>query len=356
MRTNSKSRDLLHWLSTTMSSPKICVVGFGGMLCIHFANPINTRIRRTSSGHSLFIPTRESGGPGHSCLPLELCLDARQGVRTELGSGPNIYSQNTALTSNRKSLEFILDGARIEVRFNLLSKCRLTWHGSRGLCRKRGPCRRQLRLYCLYLQVSPTIETRLHYLQNAHRCLPDVQTTPQILGPLLARSHNFVLIQNGIGIELDLQKVVPGAVVMSGCAWIDATIVDHGRTLKHGPLVSKTNQLQLCMRIMRLTQERLVVGAHPPLGTSPKAPQSTEAHTALTAFVNFLKNGGGTLEQAHNIDAARWKKIIWYETHLSSECKSSWFNPAIFVFKERRLFNFCHSGQRHPTRYMPRAS
>lgn len=63
-------------------------------------------------------------------------------------------------------------------------------------------------------------------------------TTPELLGPLLARSRNFVLIQNGIGIELDLQAAVPGAVVMSGCAWIDATVVDHGRTLRHGPIVS----------------------------------------------------------------------------------------------------------------------
>ncbi|KAG8703318.1 hypothetical protein FRC09_004230 [Ceratobasidium sp. 395] len=145
-------------------------------------------------------------------------------------------------------------------------------------------------------------------------CLPDIQTTPQILGPLLAQTRNFVLIQNGIGIELDLQQAAgPGAVVMSGCAWIDATIVDHGRTLKHGPL------------------ERLVVGAHPPLGTSPKAPQSTEAHTALTTFVDLLKNGGGTPEQAHNIDAARWKKIIWYDPTQSRSSVGSWKRQVVAI-------------------------
>ncbi|KAG8775570.1 hypothetical protein FRC12_001412 [Ceratobasidium sp. 428] len=144
------------------------------------------------------------------------------------------------------------------------------------------------------VQNAALAEENYDYIVCTFKCLPDIQTTPQILGPLLAQTRNFVLIQNGIGIELDLQQAAgPRAVVMSGCAWIDATIVDHGRTLKHGPL------------------ERLVVGAHPPLGTSPKAPQSTEAHTALTTFVDLLKNGGGTPEQAHNIDAARWKKIIW---------------------------------------------
>ncbi|KAG9104726.1 hypothetical protein FRC06_011620 [Ceratobasidium sp. 370] len=143
------------------------------------------------------------------------------------------------------------------------------------------------------VQNAALAEDSYDYIVCTFKCLPDVETTPQVLGPLLTRTRNFVLIQNGIGIELDLQRAVPGAVVMSACAWIDATVVDHGRTLKHGPL------------------ERLVVGAHPPPGTSPKAPQSTEAHTALTAFVDLVKNGGGTAELVHNIEAARWKKIIW---------------------------------------------
>ncbi|EUC66394.1 ketopantoate reductase PanE/ApbA [Rhizoctonia solani AG-3 Rhs1AP] len=136
-------------------------------------------------------------------------------------------------------------------------------------------------------------EDSYDYIVCTFKCLPDVVTTPQLLGPLLTRSRNFVLIQNGIGIELDLQAAVPGAVVMSGCAWIDATVVDHGRTLRHGPI------------------EKLDVGVHPPLGAPLDAPQSTESHTALTAFVDLLKTGGGTPEQVVNIQAARWKKIIW---------------------------------------------
>lgn len=90
----------------------------------------------------------------------------------------------------------------------------------------------------MYLQVSTQLESAT-INSPAPRCLPDIQTTPQVLGPLLARSRSFVLIQNGIGIELDLQHAVPSAVVMSGCAWIDATVVDQGRTLRHGPLVGR---------------------------------------------------------------------------------------------------------------------
>lgn len=79
---------------------------------------------------------------------------------------------------------------------------------------------------------------------------------------------------------------------------------------------SQMNRLGAFMYVTCSIQERLVVGVHPPLGVSSKATQSTAAHTALTTFVDLLKNGGGTPEQVHNIDAARWKKIIWYETRL----------------------------------------
>ncbi|QRW16398.1 2-dehydropantoate 2-reductase [Rhizoctonia solani] len=140
---------------------------------------------------------------------------------------------------------------------------------------------------------AASAEDRYDYIVCTFKCLPDVVTTPKLLGPLLARSRNFVLIQNGIGIELDLQAAVPSGIVMSGCAWIDATVIDHGRTLKHGPI------------------EKLVVGVHPPLGAPSGTPHSTEAHTALTTFVDLLKAGGGTPEQVVDIQAARWKKIIW---------------------------------------------
>ena len=67
-------------------------------------------------------------------------------------------------------------------------------------------------------------------------------TTPKLIEPLLTKSKAFVLIQNGIGIERDLQEAlasaqVHDAVVMSACAWIDTTAIDGGRTIKHGMLV-----------------------------------------------------------------------------------------------------------------------
>lgn len=69
-------------------------------------------------------------------------------------------------------------------------------------------------------------------LTRNRRALPDVITTPDLIRPLLAKSHAFVLIQNGIGIELDLQRAVPHATIISGCAYIDSTAVDGGKTIR----------------------------------------------------------------------------------------------------------------------------
>ena len=56
-------------------------------------------------------------------------------------------------------------------------------------------------------------------------------STPDILGPLLSLSDSFVLIQNGVGVEGALRRQLPAATIISGCAWVDASIVEKGRLL-----------------------------------------------------------------------------------------------------------------------------
>ena len=70
------------------------------------------------------------------------------------------------------------------------------------------------------------------------RTLADIQTTPEVLGPLINKSNTFILLQNGVGIEQDLRNAVPNATIISGCAWIDATAVDGGKRVDHFSLVS----------------------------------------------------------------------------------------------------------------------
>lgn len=136
------------------------------------------------------------------------------------------------------------------------------------------------------------------YIICAVKCLPDVRPTSEILAPLLQKlspSTRIVLLQNGVGIEDDIQEALAkqGSAnpVLSGCAWVDATAVNGGRT------------------VTQRGNERLVLGYHKP--ASPDASFS-EIHSraALTRFCELLKKGGASPEPA-DIDTARWRKVLW---------------------------------------------
>ena len=101
----------------------------------------------------------------------------------------------------------------------------------------------------------------------------------------------------GIGIEDDLQfelnKAGLGNPIISGCAWVDATVINNGRTIsQHG-------------------SERLVLGYHRPKLEENDRFSSNIAQEALDSLCNMLHLGGVTPEPAENIDAARWRKVLW---------------------------------------------
>lgn len=138
------------------------------------------------------------------------------------------------------------------------------------------------------------------FIVCATKCLSDIRPTSSILGPLVKTLPSspetaIVLLQNGVGIEEDVQKAIAdvGAAnpVLSGCAWVDATTVDQGkRVTQHG-------------------NERLVLGFH----KTPHAPTNNEGQSALNKFCALLQSAGASAEAAEDVDAARWRKVLWLE-------------------------------------------
>jgi 2-dehydropantoate 2-reductase len=119
-------------------------------------------------------------------------------------------------------------------------------------------------------------------------------STPKLFGPLLEKSNTFVLIQNGINIERDLQVAKPSSTVISGCAWIDCTLVDNYRIMRHGNI------------------DRLVLGVHDPLqGTEPTVHSKEERKAQVEQLVNLFQEGGAAHTYTDNIVAARWRKNLW---------------------------------------------
>jgi 2-dehydropantoate 2-reductase len=105
-----------------------------------------------------------------------------------------------------------------------------------------------------------------------------------------------VLIQNGIGIEQDLQRAVPTATVITGCSWIDCTIIDNYRTMRHGSI------------------EKLALGAHEPLADVQDAEAQRERGKAQAhKVVDALIKGGGNATISNNIVVDRWRKNLWYD-------------------------------------------
>ena len=153
--------------------------------------------------------------------------------------------------------------------------------------------------------MSDAADRDYSFIVCATKCVPEVKKTTDILLPLLERLSSspntaIVLLQNGIGIEdqvLDwLNENGLSNTVISGCAWVDATMVDGGRkVVQHG-------------------NEKLVLGYHRPQAshsTYERTFKEVDAKMQLDTFCSLLRAGGTNPEAVDDIDIARWRKVLW---------------------------------------------
>ncbi|TFK55378.1 6-phosphogluconate dehydrogenase C-terminal domain-like protein [Heliocybe sulcata] len=146
--------------------------------------------------------------------------------------------------------------------------------------------------YRVVASVDDAADRDYRFVVCSFKCLPDVQDTPSLIRPLLSKTSAFVLVQNGIGIERTLREEAPGnATIISGCAWVDATVVDGGT------------------RVHQTGDERLTIGVHP--SPNGNAGAETGARESLELLAELLRSGGCNPEVTNNIDAARWRKVLW---------------------------------------------
>jgi len=124
------------------------------------------------------------------------------------------------------------------------------------------------------------------------KALPDVISTPDLLGPLVDHSRSFVLIQNGVGIEGALRHRLPTATIISGCAWIGAVIEDKGRLLT------------------QYGDEQLALGVHP-------LPDGGSEEESLRLLTDLLLKGGAKPRPESDIVAQRWRKLLWNAAYSS---------------------------------------
>ncbi|TCD70743.1 hypothetical protein EIP91_001772 [Steccherinum ochraceum] len=156
--------------------------------------------------------------------------------------------------------------------------------------------------YRVVRTIEEAADTTYAFIVLATKCIPEVLPTEAILSPLLSHISStpatspttIVLLQNGIGIEDKLLAYLASAndldkrvAVVSGCAWVDATSVDGGR------------------KVTQFGNERLVLGAH------KYDAGGLDGEKSLQEFCDILKQAGANAVPVDDIDAARWRKVLW---------------------------------------------
>ena len=103
---------------------------------------------------------------------------------------------------------------------------------------------------------------------------------PELLPPLLHENTVVVLIQNGIGVEADVQQMFPGVQLVAGLAFICSAKTEPGRV------------------------------NHQCYGSINLANYSCKDESLFTTILNDFANAG---IQAGSVpyDEARWKKAVW---------------------------------------------
>ncbi|KAN0066072.1 hypothetical protein ACQY0O_000165 [Thecaphora frezii] len=150
------------------------------------------------------------------------------------------------------------------------------------------------------------------YILCTFKCTPDVKPTSEILRPFLRAPTNdderrrlptIVTVQNGIGIEAELRAALVDCEkplaksIISAVAWIGANLKDNGTLVEYGSL------------------EKLEMGGFASLDaptTDNGIPILSEVdQTSLDHFFALYKCGGGGGMLTNDIEAVRWKKVLW---------------------------------------------
>jgi len=153
------------------------------------------------------------------------------------------------------------------------------------------------RPYRVVASTQEAADRQYRFVICTFKALPDVITTPDLLGPLLDHGDAFVLIQNGVGIEKALRQRLPTATIISGCSWICSAILDKGKLM------------------IQYGVEKMILGVHP-------LPDGEPEEESLKLFIDILLKGGTKPEPETDIVAQRWRKALW-NAGYSTLCTTS---------------------------------
>ncbi|EPQ32189.1 uncharacterized protein PFL1_00386 [Pseudozyma flocculosa PF-1] len=150
------------------------------------------------------------------------------------------------------------------------------------------------------------------YVVCTFKCTPDLTPTSEIIRPFLRKPSNdeersrlptIVTVQNGIGIEAEVRTSLVDCAepvakgIISAVAWIGANLKENGTVVEYGSL------------------EKLEMGVFasldaPTTDNGIRIPSDQE-QASLDHFFGLYKRGGGGGLLSDDIEAVRWKKVLW---------------------------------------------
>lgn len=124
------------------------------------------------------------------------------------------------------------------------------------------------------------------YIVVCTKNIPEVQTTEDLIRPLVSPECAIVVIQNGVYNELSVMKAYPDSYVIGGMSLIAA--INHGGYIKH------------------------VGSDHITVGTLDKRPEAIER---TKQFVDIYNQSKSEAVFTENISARRWWKLLYNATY-----------------------------------------
>ncbi|CAE7228752.1 unnamed protein product [Rhizoctonia solani] len=154
--------------------------------------------------------------------------------------------------------------------------------------------------------VAEAADRAYKYVLITTKALPDVNTTPQILAPLLTEKYSgqypsptFIILQNGLGVEKDLYAAIESSWkakprVLSAAVYIQANLIGDRDVVEQGPF------------------DKLVCGFYRPGLLVDDDPKNTpEEAEQLEAFARLIRAGNGDIEIVPDIQRKKFAKNLW---------------------------------------------
>ena len=185
----------------------------------------------------------------------------------------------------------------------------------------------------MFLLVFPTISDALDrpysHVVLTTKAIPELQTTPSLLRPLLSPPYadvhpqpTYVLMQNGLNVEVALYNALKNLKpheeprIISTAVWIGTGLQDKN-VVEHNEFVRGPNHRRSLLSYRnpsyRITspQDRVSLGVYRPPSTSPPAENTPQEAALLAEFADILAQGGSQTTVVHEIQRIKFSKNLW---------------------------------------------